>query len=84
MFNLEYKTIEKIREKISEILCIGIREVDLIKYSIFLIYKKKNISNETKFKIDKLLDEYNKNFYHMEHSIVLIEHFFNNLLFILN
>lgn len=84
LFNLEYKTIEKVREKISEILCIGISEIDLIKYSVFLIYKNKNISNEKKYKIDKLLAEYNKNNNQMEHSIVLLEHFFNNLLFIFN
>ena len=84
MFGFEYKTFEIIRDKISEILCIGISETDLIKYTIHLINKNKNISNEKKFKINNLLDEFNKNQHHMEHNIILIEHFFNNLLFIFN
>ena len=84
LFQLEYKTFEKVRDKISEILCIGISETDLIKYSVYLIYKNKNISNDKKIKIDKLLDEYITHNYEMEHSIVLIEHFFNSLMIIFN
>ena len=84
MFNFEYKTFNKVRDKISEILCIGLSETDLIKYTVFLVYKNKNISSDKKIKINSLLEEYNKNNHHMEHNIVLIEHFFNNLLFIFN
>ena len=84
MFNFEYKTFNKVRDKISEILCIGLSETDLIKYTVFLVYKNKNISSDKKIKINSLLKEYNKNNHHMEHNIVLIEHFFNNLLFIFN
>ena len=84
MFNFEYKTFNKVRDKISEILCIGLSETDLIKYTVYLVYKNKNISSNKKIKINSLLEEYNKNTHHMEHNIVLIEHFFNNLLFIFN
>jgi hypothetical protein len=81
---LESKTFINIRKMISDLICIGINEIDLIKYSIFLINRNKSISFEKKKKVNNLINNYSKNLHHIEHNIVLIEKFFNDIVMIFN